>query len=86
MFFILCKDVCWSVPWLDVYSKEKNIIMSFSGVRRLVILQFCFVARIIPILGEKQLSSGSIPVIRSVPDTRSFCKNCWSAQWDSSPK
>lgn len=42
--------------------------------------------RIIPILGEKQVSSGSISVIRSVPDTGSFFNDFLSGQWDISPK
>lgn len=59
------------------------MIMSFSAVRGLVVLQFCFISRIIPILRDEQVSSGFISVFS---DLRSFCKGCWSGQWDSFPK
>lgn len=73
------------MPWLDVCSDEKNMII-FSRVRGLVVLQFCFITRIIPILGDKKVSSGSISVIWSVLDAKSFYKDCWSCQWNRSPK
>lgn len=46
--------------------------MSFSGIGVLVILQFCFVARIISVLGNKQVRFVFISVIWNISRYEKF--------------